>query len=74
MEAAFFADACEFAFAGESNDVPTVFVRLAVLQQKAVEHDGIDYLQVFESADGDRLWIIEDGPGGAITALLPDEY
>ncbi len=52
----------------------TILGCLAVLQQKAKEHEGIDYLQVFESVDGDRLWFIEDGPGGAITALLPEEY
>jgi len=52
----------------------TILACLTVLQQKATEHDAIDYLQVFESADGDRLWFIENGRGGAITALLPDEY
>jgi hypothetical protein len=52
----------------------TIVACLRVLQQKASEHNGIDYLQVFESADGDRLWFIEDGEGGAITALLPKEY
>ena len=52
----------------------TIVACLRVLQQRASEHNGIDYLQVFESADGDRLWFIEDGEGGAITALLPEEY
>jgi hypothetical protein len=52
----------------------TIIACLRVLQQKAEEHDGIDYLQVFESGDGDRLWMIEDGEGGAITAMLPEEY
>ncbi len=52
----------------------TVFDCLLVLRQKAEEHGGIDYLQVFEDANGDRLWVIEDGGGGAITALLPEEY
>ena len=33
----------------------TILACLPVLQQKAIEHDGIDYLQVFEPADGDRL-------------------
>jgi hypothetical protein len=42
------------------------------LQEKADEHNGLDYLQVFESGDHDEnLWFIEDGLGGAITALLP---
>lgn len=46
-----------------------------VLQLRAAEHDGIDYLQVFEDGSKpDNLWFIEDGPGGAITALLPAEY
>ena len=52
----------------------TIVACLCLLQQKALEHDGIDYLQVFESAAGDRLWFIEDGDGGAITAMLPEEY
>lgn len=46
-----------------------------VLRQRADEHSGLDYLQVFESDDHDEdLWFIEDGPGGAITALLPSDY
>lgn len=53
----------------------TIIACLRILQAKATEHDGIDYLQVFDSPDGDnRLWFIEDGEGGAITALLPEEY
>jgi len=54
----------------------TIVACLLILQEKAVEHGGIDYLQVFESRDDadDRLWFIEDGEGRAITALLPDEY
>ena len=48
---------------------------LRVLRAKADDHGGIDYLQVFEDPEtGDRLWFLEDGPGGAITALLPEEY
>ena len=39
-----------------------------------IKTGGIDYLQVFETPDGARLWFIEDGEGGAITALLPEEY
>jgi len=52
----------------------TIIACLRVLQDKAAKTEGIDYLQVFESADGDRLWFIEDGAGGAITAMLPEEY
>lgn len=45
------------------------------LQQKAWQHNGLDYLQVFESpGQSEPLWFIEDGPGGAITALLPSDY
>lgn len=46
-----------------------------ILRQKADAHNGLDYLQVFESDDPEEnLWFIEDGPGGAITALLPSDY
>lgn len=46
-----------------------------LLRELADEHAGLDYLQVFE-ADGEaeNLWFIEDGEGGAITALLPSDY
>ena len=48
---------------------------LVRLQRLASEHDGIDYLQVFECPDRpEPLWFIEDGEGGAITALLPSNY
>jgi hypothetical protein len=48
---------------------------LDVLQRLADEHQGLDYLQVFESAEhSENLWYIEDGQGGAITALLPSDY
>ncbi len=49
---------------------------LLVLMLKAEQHGGIDYLQVFEDDESksDSLWFIEDGPGGAITALLPSDY
>lgn len=48
---------------------------LALLRQKAKEHDGLDYLQVFEdTTKPEPLWFMEDGPGGAITALLPSDY
>ena len=46
-----------------------------LLREKADEHNGLDYLQVFESDQHDEnLWFIEDGPSGAITALLPSDY
>ena len=46
-----------------------------LLRRKADEHQGLDYLQVFESSEHpESLWFIEDGPGGAITALLPSDY
>jgi len=48
---------------------------LGQLVQLAEEYYGLDYLQVFTSKDhAQSLWFIEDGEGGAITALLPDEY
>jgi hypothetical protein len=48
---------------------------LAVLQRLAKEHEGIDYLQVFtDPTKPEPLWFIEDGDGGAITALLPSDY
>jgi hypothetical protein len=46
-----------------------------LLREKAEEHGGIDYLQVFEDeSKSEGLWFIEDGPGGAIIALLPSDY
>ncbi len=48
---------------------------LRVLQQKAIEHSGLDYLQVFQDdSKPEALWFVEDGPGGAITAMLPSNY
>jgi hypothetical protein len=45
------------------------------LRAQAEVHKGLDYLQVFEFPDKpEPLWFIEDGPGGAITALLPSDY
>lgn len=53
----------------------TILDCLRVLRQKADASHGLDYLQVFSDSDsGDKLWFIEDGPGGAITALLPSDY
>jgi hypothetical protein len=52
-----------------------IFPCLATLQHLAREHEGIDYLQVFtDPSKPEPLWFIEDGDGGAITALLPSDY
>ena len=48
---------------------------LQLLQRNAAQHNGVDYLQVFEEpTKGDRLWFMEDDEGGAITALPPSDY
>ena len=47
---------------------------LSYLHGKAEAQNGLDYLQVFESDKPEPLWFIEDGSGGAITALLPSDY
>jgi hypothetical protein len=53
----------------------TILACWQILRQKADEHQGLDYLQVFEHpAKSESLWFIEDGEGGAITALLPSDY
>ncbi|MCY2987203.1 MAG: hypothetical protein NTY19_04950 [Planctomycetota bacterium] len=53
----------------------TIMRCLAHLQVLARKHQGLDYLQVFRPQDGsESLWFIEDGNGGAITALLPSDY
>jgi hypothetical protein len=52
-----------------------VLACLFTLQQEAWRRDGLDCLQVFECpGKPEPLWFIEDGPGGAITALLPSDY
>jgi hypothetical protein len=46
---------------------------LAPLQEKAAQHNGLDYLQVFvDSEKQQNLWFIENDE--AITALLPSDY
>ena len=47
-----------------------------LLNHIARERNGIDYLQIFvdQEDQNEDLWFIEDGPGGAITALLRSEY
>lgn len=53
----------------------TILMCLGVLRKKADEHSGLDYLQVFsDSTKPENLWFIEDGDGGAITALLPSDH
>ena len=53
----------------------TMFRCLLQIQEEARRQDGLDYLQVFEDqGTHEELWFIEDGEGGAITALLPDDY
>lgn len=54
----------------------TILACLQTLQDQAVRYEGIDYLQVFKNEDPEKedLWFIEDGDGGAITALLPTDY
>jgi hypothetical protein len=48
---------------------------LAVLREKADRYGGLDYLQVFVDPEKpENLWFTEDGPGGAITALLPSDH
>jgi hypothetical protein len=47
-----------------------------LLRAHAERHQGLDYLQVFQNPEPNTedLWFIEDGEGGAITALLPSDY
>jgi hypothetical protein len=53
----------------------TIMACLLQLQSLAIQQRGLDYLQVFEDPSKQQaLWFIEDGPGGAITALLPSDY
>lgn len=41
----------------------------------ADKHRGLDYLQSFTvQGSAESLWFIEDGDGGAITALFPSDY
>ena len=53
----------------------TILPCLLELQTVAAIRHGLDYLQVFEDpSKREPLWFIEDGEGGAITALLPSDY
>ena len=47
---------------------------ITTLRERADESGGLDYLAVFEAADGRRLWAIDDGPEGPVTLLLPSDY
>lgn len=48
---------------------------LGRLRHLADEQHGLDYLQSFSCpGKSEELWFIEDGDGGAITALLPSDY
>jgi hypothetical protein len=48
---------------------------LVTLQRQAALHGGLYWIQVFEDPSRpEALWFIEDGPGGAITTLLPSDY
>ena len=58
----------------EAYTAETIDRCLTLLQAHAALHSGLDYLQVFESPDREDLWFIEDGDGGAITAMLPSDY
>ena len=59
----------------EMYQLDTILRCLAVLQEKARQSNGLDYLQVFEDpAKPEALWFIEEDAGGAITALLPSDY
>jgi hypothetical protein len=52
-----------------------IYLCLTELPRLAIEKNGIDYLQVFDDSEkAQPLWFIEDGPGGAITALLPSDF
>ena len=54
----------------------TIVQCLRYLQRRAKLHHGLDYLQVFEDPikKHSDLWFIDDGEGGATTALLPEDY
>lgn len=59
----------------EMYQIETVLACLRILQLKALELNGLDYLQVFiDASRAENLWYIEDGEDGAITALLPSDY
>lgn len=59
----------------EEFTIETVVDCWKVLHGLAKVKNGLDYFQVFLcDTDGSRLWFSEDGEGGAITGLTPNEY
>lgn len=67
----FVATTAAIALYGE----PVILHCLGRLRQLADEKGGLDYLQVFTCpGKSEALWFVEDGDGGAITALLPSDY
>jgi hypothetical protein len=48
---------------------------LLILQKKALEHNGLNHIQVFEDpSKPEPLWFVEDDPEGCIWATLPWDY
>jgi hypothetical protein len=59
----------------EAFGIGMIITGLCILQAHARERSGIHHVQVFDVHESDEpLWFIEDGPGGAINALLPSDY
>ncbi len=60
----------------EAYSQSVIIACLRILQHQAKLNNGIDYLQVFQTPEPAKedLWFMEDGPGGAITALLPSDH
>ena len=53
----------------------TILACWDILTDLAEEKQGLDYLQVFiRESDGAKLWFLEDGEGGAISAIRPEDY
>lgn len=74
----FFPTSKPFLATAAVNEKMPHAVVMACIQQLiwfAKKHDGIDYLQSFKvKGFREPLWFIEDGDGGAITALFPSDY
>jgi hypothetical protein len=57
------------------DEVLSIFAHRVRIVRKPKDSErttGVGYLPVLESADGDRLWIIEDGPGGDCVLAIAD--